>query len=204
VKLRCHIPKAASILCIALVYHSQAFAASPQTAPVPTQQTPAVRCGLSVTTHDWQLGGPAPISVELRNTSDSPLDLIMVPELSLVPNKGAKQPAAGYWSPVDIVENRALDTVQESKGGAVSIKAKPLNVHLEKNSVVTFKVDANKTKWGQQISSRWPALPFSQAVLPGDYIVGLALGDRAEGVQCNNVEVRVSAGQKKAALVTPH
>lgn len=177
-----------------------------QTAPRRTEQTPAsssVRCSLSVKTHDWQLGRPAIVSVELKNGVNAPLDLSVVPILSLLSKEGSGQETA-YWSPVDIVANRALETTREKQQGAVSFKPKPLNLHLDKNGTAMFDLDANHTKWDKQISSRWPALNFSEVVLPGNYVVNLDLGAEASGLRCNKVEVHISASPDRTPFRVPH
>jgi hypothetical protein len=165
------------------------------------KQPPApgdVRCTLSVDKHRWQIGQPAIISINIKNSTDSSLDLSVVPILNVEPKPGAQHTNIyTYWSPVDIVENRALDTIQEKLDGnvGVSIKPKPLGLHLEGNGQAKFKIDANQTKWDRQVSSRWPALPFSEIVLPGKYLVSLDLGSKASDIHCNKVEVQIKAAR---------
>lgn len=137
------------------------------------------------------------VLIELKNPADSPWDFSAVPQLKIDPEPGARE-TASYWSPVDIVENRTLDTIQTKRDdGAISFKAKPLHLHLDKNGLAAFKIDANQTKWDQQISSRWPALSFSQVVRPGDYAVSLDFGDPSDGIRCNSVDVRISRVKQK-------
>lgn len=157
---------------------------------------PDVRCTLSVATHHWQIGRPAVISIELKNGASTPLDLSVIPVLYFGPKPGGQRADAGdYWSPVDIVANRALDTIQEKLEGnvGVSIKPKPLNLHLNKHGRATVKIDANETKWDRRISARWTALPFSKVVLPGAYFVGLDLEAATGNIRCNKVEVQIEA-----------
>jgi hypothetical protein len=142
------------------------------------QAPPDVRCTLSVATHHWQIGQPAVITIELKNGASTPLDLREIPVLYVEPKPGGQRADAGdYWSPVDIVANRALDTIQGKLDGnvGVSIKPKRLSLHLDKQGRAGFKIDANETKWDRRVSARWPALPFSKVVLPGAYFVGLDL-----------------------------
>lgn len=183
--------QAAFILCVVSVlgYPALRIGAQAAQANIPSN----VGCTLAVSTHDWQLSGPAVVFIELRSGTGSAVDLTVSPTLNLVPKEGTQQ-TAGYWSPVDIVENRPLDTIiEERKDGAVSYKAKPLNLHLDKNGLATFKIDASKTKWEQQISAKWPARRFSEIVVPGDYVVGLDLGGESESSHCQKVEVHISA-----------
>jgi hypothetical protein len=189
------------MLCLALLggyLGSRTWAQNDQGKERPTPALRDVRCALSTEKHRWQIAQPAVISIHIKNITDSSLDLSVVPILNIEPKPGVQHTNVyGYWSPVDIVANRALDTIQEKLDGnvGVSIKPKPLSLHLESNGQARFKIDANQTKWDRQVSSKWPALPFSEIVLPGNYLVSLDLGSKGNDIHCNKVEVQIKAAR---------
>jgi len=183
------------VLCLTLFGGNSEFWVWAQNAPGKKEPGPPdVRCTLSVGTHHWQIGRPAFIAIELKNRASTPLDLSVIPVLYFGSKQGGQRAAADdYWSPVDIVANRALDTIQEQLDGnvGVSIKPKSLNLHLDKHGRARFKIDANETKWDRRVSSRWPALPFSKVVVPGAYFVGLDFEAASGNMRCNKVEVQI-------------
>jgi hypothetical protein len=160
--------------------------------------SPEVNCILSVDTHRWQLGQPALVTIVLANRAGAALELSAVPILNIVPKPGERRANAGsYWAPVDIMANRALATDRQTLDGtkAVSIKPRPLKLHLDARGTSTFRIDANAVLWDMQVSSRWPALSFSGAVQPGDYAVNLELRGDAGAVRCNQVDVQIGAAK---------
>jgi len=154
---------------------------------------PAVGCTLSAVTRPWRSGHPAIVSIELKNDAGAPVDLIVVPYFSLESKSGR-----AYTSPVDIVANHALDTTRETTAGStgVSLKANPLHLHLEKEASLTFKVDANKTKWDSEFSAKWPSLLLSKVAPPGAYFLTLKLWIGDDGLQCNKIAVHIQAARK--------
>jgi hypothetical protein len=186
----CAVP----LLVLALQGGASGFAASAQETP------PDVRCTLSVDTHRWRPGRPAIVSIALANRAGAALELDAVPVLNIVPKPGERRANAGaYWAPVDIVANRPLDTDRQTLDGttAVSIKPKPLKLHLDARGTAAFRIDANAVLWDMQVSSRWPALSFSQAVRPGDYAVSLELREGAGAVRCTQVDIRIGAAKQR-------
>jgi hypothetical protein len=162
-------------------------------APAPQQkqsvdQPPSheVRCVLSVDAVPWKQTGPALIHIRLENLTDKDLDLLTEPTLYLTNAR------TDYWSPTDIVQNKALDIRRRpiANGKAVSIEPVPLKVHLEKHSLSDFQVDAAKTKWDKEISSIWPSLLLG-TLPPGQYSLRLELSDTA-GNLVKSKEVKVS------------
>jgi hypothetical protein len=187
----CAVP----FLALVLLGGASGFAAWAQETPPPD-----ARCTLSVDTHRWKLGEPAIISITLANRTGAALELDAVPVLNIVPKPGARRANAGaYWAPVDVVANRPLDTDRQTLDGttAVSIKPKPLKLHLDARGTSTFRIDANAVLWDMQVSSRWPALSFSQAVQPGDYAVSLELREGAGAVRCTQVDVQIGAAKQR-------
>jgi hypothetical protein len=185
--------RAVPLLALALLGGNSGFAIRAQEAPPPD-----VRCTLSVDTHRWQPGQPAIVTIVLANRAGAALELGAVPILNIVPKPGERRANAGsYWAPVDIVANRALDTDRQTLDGtkAVSIKPRPLKLHLDARGTSTFKIDANAVLWDMQVSSRWPAFSFSDAVQPGDYSVSLELGGDAGAVRCSQVDVQIDAAR---------
>src|SRR4051812_36417478 len=87
-----------------------------------------VRCVLRADTASWKQNRPAPVVIRLENLTDRNLDLVTVPTLHL------SNARIAYWSPIDIVENKALQIRQQSlaNGKAVGITAVPLKIHLQK------------------------------------------------------------------------
>jgi hypothetical protein len=155
---------------------------------------PAIGCSLSTAVQPWQSGMPAIVSIQLKNDEGAPVDLDVVPYFSL-----ESKSRGAYTSPVDIVANRPLSTNQEQiDGGAgVSIKAIPLHLHLDTGESAAFKVDANKTKWDDEFSAKWPSLPFAKVVRPGTYSLSLKLWVGEDSLECNKIEVRIQAAQPR-------
>lgn len=185
--------RAVPLLALALLGGNSGFAIRAQEA-----QPPEVSCTLSVDTHRWQLGQPAIVTIGLANRAGTALELSAAPILNIVPKPGERRANAGsYWAPVDIVANRALATDRQALDGtkAVSIKPRPLKLHLDARGTSTFRIDANVVLWDMQVSSRWPALSFSQAVQPGDYAVSLELRGDAGAVRCSQVDVQIDAAK---------
>jgi hypothetical protein len=141
---------------------------------------------LSVDAVPWKQIGPALIHIRLENLTDKDLDLLTEPTLYLTNAR------TDYWSPTDIVQNKALDIRRRpiANGKAVSIEPVPLKVHLEKHSLSDFQVDAAKTKWDKEISSIWPSLLLG-TLPPGQYSLRLELSDTA-GNLVKSKEVKVS------------
>jgi len=160
--------------------------------PVPQQKqsiaqarSTEVVCVLGVEAVRWKQNGPALVHIRLENLTDKELDLLTEPTLYLT------NAETDYWSPTDIVQNKALDIRRRpiANGKAVSIEPVALNVHLEKHSSFDFQVDAAKTKWDKEISSIWPS--FSLGTLPpGPYSLRLELVETAgKLVKSNEVTV---------------
>jgi hypothetical protein len=156
--------------------------------PLPQQRHPFeqplsrdVRCVLAVDPPPWKPDHPASVYIRLENRTDTALDLKIVPELYL-----RNFQEGTYYSLADIVQNKALEPT--AKGEVEDIV--PVNIHLDKNSSSTFRVDAAKTKWGKDISAlHWPSL--SLATLPqGPYWLRLEFFDSANTLVKSN-EVRV-------------
>lgn len=105
----------------------------------------------------------------------------------------SKSGGGNYISPVDIIQNRALRTTREKVAGgtAVSIKANPLHLHLDKEASATYKVDAAKTEWDKVFSAKWPSLRLFKAVPPGIYNLTLKLWVDDESLECNAIEIRI-------------
>ena len=160
-----------ALLCLILV-SALGWAQNGQEKNQPAPPLPAVSCMLSAVTQPWQVGHPAIVSIELKNEAGTPLDLSVVPYISLRSKSGR-----AYTSPVDIVQNHALETTRETLAGGtgVNIKAIPMHLHLDNEGLLTFKVDANKTKWDSEFSAKWPSLPLSKVALPGAYQLTLKL-----------------------------
>lgn len=162
---------------------------------------PAISCTLSSETQSWQPGKPAIVAIELKNDAGMAVDLDVVPYLDLYSKSGG----GAYTSPVDIIENHALGTTRERVAGgtAVSIKANPLHLHLDKEASVDYKVDATKTRWDLVFSAKWPSLPLFKVVAPGIYNLTLKLWVDDESLECNTIEIRIlkvsTAGAGKKA-----
>jgi hypothetical protein len=144
-----------------------------------------VRCVLSIGPAPWQQNGPALVHIQLENLTDEILDLLTEPTFYLTNAR------TDYWSPTDIVQNKALDIRRTviAKGKAVSIEPVPLKVHLVKHGLSDFQVDAAKTKWDKEISPIWPSFSLG-TIPPGRYSLRLELSDTAgELVRSNEVTV---------------
>ena len=134
-----------------------------------------VRCFLSVDAAVWKHNGPAMVHMRLENPTDKDLDLAITPSLYLT---NAEEDT--YWSPVDILRNRAFD---------IQRKQAPLKMHLDKQSSSYFKVDAANTKWAKEISCCWPSQSLG-TVPPSRYSLRLELSDTAGNlVRSNEVTV---------------
>jgi len=147
-----------------------------------------VRCVVTVEMAAWKQNKPALIHVRLENLTDRDLDFDTVPTLYL------KNVESTYWSPTDILRNKALDVRRrlDKMGAEESIEPIPLKLHLDKHSSSVFEVDAAKTKWDREISSTWPN--SSLDALPLDpYRLRLELDEGGSLIRSN--EVKVSLGK---------
>jgi hypothetical protein len=147
-----------------------------------------VRCVVTVETAIWKQDEPALIHIRLENLTDRDLDFDTVPTLYL------KNAESTYWSPTDILRNKALDVRRQpldKKAAAESIEPISLKVHLDKHGSSVFEVDAAKTKWALEISSVWPNSPLR--ALPRDpYRLRLELDEGGSLVRSNEVKVSLA------------
>jgi hypothetical protein len=146
-----------------------------------------VRCVVEVEKAMWKQDEPALIRVRLENLTDRDLDFDTVPTLYL------KNVGNTYWSPTDLLRNKALNIRRhfDKTGAAESIEPIPLKLHLDKHSSSVFEVDAAKTKWGREISSTWPnssirALPLEP------YQLRLELDEGGSTVRSNEVKISLA------------
>jgi hypothetical protein len=147
-----------------------------------------VRCVITVETAIWKQDEPAPIHIRLENLTDRDLDFDTVPTLYL------KNAWNTYWSPSDILRNKALDVKRrplDKKAAAESIEPISLKVHLDKHGSSGFDVDAAKTKWAREISSIWPN--NSLRALPREsYRLRLEMHEGGSLVRSNEVKVSLA------------
>jgi hypothetical protein len=114
------------------------------------------------------------VHIRLENLTDEDLDLAIAPSLYLTNAEDT------YWSPVDILRNKAFD---------IQHKQAPLKVHLDKHNASAFKVDAANTKWAREISCCLPSQSLG-TVPPNPYSLRLDFFDTAgKLVRSNEVTV---------------
>jgi hypothetical protein len=152
-----------------------------------------VRCVITVDTAIWKQDEPALIHIRLENLTDRDLDFDTVPSLYL------KNVENTYWSPTDILRNKALDVRRQpldKKAVAESIEPISLKVHLDKYGSSVFEVDAAKTKWASEISSIWPNSPL-RTIPRNPYRLRLELDEGGSLIRSNEVKVSLASSSGK-------
>ena len=147
---------------------------APQKPPLEQAVSQEIRCVLHIDNFHWEGRGPALIRIRLENLTSRSLKLRIIPTLYL------SNWRVTYWSPTDIVQNKALTTLRQTfgNGKVMSIKPVPLKVSLKKYGTAEFLVDAARTKWAQNISSLWPSHSLD-ALEAGRYQLWLDFSDTA-------------------------
>jgi hypothetical protein len=141
-----------------------------------------VSCLLTVDPPPWKADRAAKVYIRLENRTNTAVDLEIVPELYL-----RNFLEGTYYSPADIVQNKAFEHVANGRLGNLAL----VNIHLNRNSSSTFRIDAAKLKWDMEISAVIGPPSRSLAALPrGPYWLRLQVFDR-NGKLVKSNEVRV-------------
>ena len=117
-----------------------------------------IQCSIETETGTWSRESPLSVAVKIKNISKGPVDLVGIYTFQLT---RADDPPMTYWSPVNILDGRALklDAGKVPKGA----------IHLEPHEIKPIDLDVTKLLWNRDISSVWPNQSLFEVVPKGNY-----------------------------------
>jgi len=121
----------------------------------------SIQCSIETETESWSTGKPTIVVVQLKNISDTDLDLVGIYSFQL---KGIPGP---YWSPVNILSGKPLEL--EYEGNGTGGRVPEGLIHLQAGETKAMRFDLSNLLWNQSVSSRWPFQKLFEVVPKGIY-----------------------------------
>jgi hypothetical protein len=164
-----------------------------QTKVEPEKPSRVIRCTIQTEQKEWKSTEPAVVTGQIENLVDGPLEVRVIPVLSLSTATSGDLPD-GYWSPVDLLDDSPVSTDRLPSDPVITaITARRMLIQFKKKGdSIHFRFDARHTLWERQISSVWPSHQLFSVVKPGSYDLQLELETDEGNVESQKVKIQIS------------
>jgi hypothetical protein len=170
------------------------FSAMAQTKVEPEKvRSRVISCSIQTEQKEWKSAEPAVVTGQIENLADGPLEVRVMPVLSLSTTASDDLPG-GYWSPVDVLHDGPLGTDRQPSAPTITaITSRRILLQFKKKGdSINFKFDARHTLWERQISSVWPSRQLFSVVKPGSYDLQLEFETDEGKAKSEKLKIQIS------------